>query len=144
VQMNRVGLRKGHIMGRFILGAVGVMMIALALMTILLYFMGDTAQAQVSTRRVGGSRDGAPADSRYEWSIDYEFTAANGSTYYGTTTRRGSDMSVKFDRKVYYFKAVPNLNALAGEVRPNVGQLVMIGLGVFLVSVAFGRFGRNT
>ena len=130
---------KGSIFGKIILFIVGLMLILIASINILLFIFGDTSTANISTRRVGGSNDSYPAESRYEWSVDYDFLASDGNVYNGTTTRRGSDMGVKVENMVYYFSFQHRLNSLSSEVRPNAGQIIMMLLGGFLLSVAFKK-----
>ena len=48
-------------------------------------------------------------------------------------------MGVKVENKVYYFSFQPRLNSLSSEVRPNAGQIIMMLLGGFLLSVAFKK-----
>ncbi len=120
---------------RILISLVGVAMILLGLSRFVLFFVGDKAVAQVTTRRVGGSSTQYSADKRYEWSIDYTFMDKDGEIHDGHTTRRGSDMGVKVEKTVYYLAAAPFVNGLASEVEPNLGQLVLVGLGVFLLFV---------
>jgi len=119
--------------GKILLILVGAALIAISLINIILFIVGDLAIANVSTRRMGGAIDGRPLSSRYEWSIDYSFVAVDSKTYHGTLRRHGSDISVEVERKVYYLPINPRINALSSEVTPNIGQLIMILLGGFLI-----------
>ncbi len=118
---------------RIVVSAIGAALILLAISNIALCFFGNSTNANVNKRRVGGADDNRPANQRYEWSVDYTFTDKEGKTHEGHTTRRGGDNSVTVERTVYYFPFAPFVNSLESEVRPNIGQLVYIALGVFLL-----------
>ena len=131
--------KQSSVFGTLLLTIMGILLIIIALMNIVLFIVGDSTIADVSTRRFGGSTDGYPSSSRYQWSVDYSFKASDGKIYDGTSTRRGSDTSVKVERKVYYLPSQPRINALSSEVRPNVGQIIMIAIGGLLIYVPFER-----
>lgn len=135
--------KKGGRAARILISIVGVLMILLGVSRLVLFFAGVKTIAQVETRRVGGSSDQYSADKRYEYSIDYTFKDKEGETHSGHTTRRGGDMGVKVEKTVYYLAAAPFINGLATEVEPNIGQLVLVTLGVFLI-VAMNRRPRQT
>jgi hypothetical protein len=120
---------------RLLLSLVGLSLVLLGIGHFLLFFVGSTAVADIETRRFGGSTDQYPASARYEWAVDYRFVAADGRTYEGHTRRRGHDLGVTVERKVYYLPQAPVFNALEREVWPNLGQLVLVGLGLFLIVV---------
>ena len=122
---------------------MGILLIAIALINVILFFIGSTAIPDVSTRRRGGSIGGLPTSKRYEWSIDYDFEASDGNIYKGTTTRRGSDMSINVEKKVYYLPINPRINSLASDVKPNFAQLIMLGLGALLIYVPFDRKNKK-
>lgn len=120
---------------RIIISAVGVALIAIAIVNLILFFFGKTAIVDVSTRRVGGVHTNRPASQRYEYSLDYTFVDAKGTKYNGHTTRYGSDLSVNTDKRVYYFTFAPFISSLEKEVEPNLSQPLFILIGVFLISV---------
>lgn len=127
--------KKSNLFWRIAVSAVGAALVFLAALHMALFFFGETAAARVSTRRVGGADDGKPAGQRYEWSLDYTFRDENGILHSGHTTRRGGDLSVQTDSTVYYFPFAPFLNALAGDAKPGIAQLLMAAAGVFLLFV---------
>ncbi|HZJ83608.1 MAG TPA: hypothetical protein VFD57_07345 [Clostridia bacterium] len=133
----------GGVVGEILLMIMGILLIALALINLILFIIGDSTIADVSTRRIGGAHDGRPSSMRYDWSIDYSFMASDGKNYSGTSTRRGSDLSVKLEKKVYYLPINPRINALASEVKPNIGQIIMISLGGFLIYVPFDKRSKR-
>ena len=134
---------KGNgILARILISLLGVAMILLGVSRFALFFVGETTFADVNTRRVGGADNQYAADKRYEWSIDYTFTDADGEVHDGHTTRRGADMGVKVESTVYYWPAAPFINGLESEVEPNLGQLILVGLGVLLIVFMNRKPGR--
>ncbi|MFZ7104551.1 MAG: hypothetical protein ACOWWO_18105 [Peptococcaceae bacterium] len=127
--------RENSLFWRIAITLVGVALIWIAVSNLALYVFGETAAADVATRRVGGAGDGRPVNQRYEWSIDYTFRDKNGEEHSGHTTRRGSDISVKADSRVYYFPGAPFISTLESEARPNIGQPLFVVLGGFLIAV---------
>ncbi|MHB1133750.1 MAG: hypothetical protein ACYC4L_15360 [Chloroflexota bacterium] len=120
---------------RILISLIGLSMVFLGIGHSVLFFVGDTAIADVKTRRFGGSSDQYPASGRYEWEVAYTFKADNGGSYQGHTRRRGSDTGASVERTVYYLPQAPIFNALENEVRPSMGQLALLALGVFLIVV---------
>lgn len=120
---------------RILISTVGAALIVIAVLNLGLYFFGTAAAVSVATRRVGGSDDGRPANQRYQWFLDYTFTDANGIIQSGHTSRRGGDMSVKTDARVYYFPFAPFINSLESETKPGFAQPLYIALGVLLIAV---------
>lgn len=120
---------------RIAISAVGIALILIAAGNLLLFIFGNTASANVSIRRFGGADDGKPVSQRYEWSMDYTFADKDGNMHSGHTTRRGSDISVKTDSRVYYFSFAPFISTLESEAEPNIGQPLFIGIGIFLLFI---------
>lgn len=120
---------------RIVISTVGVALILMAVGNVMLFFFGENSMAKVSTRRYGGAEDNRPANQRYEWAIDYTFKDLEGNSHSGHTNRRGSDMSVKVENEVYYFPFAPNINSLKSEAVPNIGQPLVIGIGILLLFV---------
>lgn len=128
---------------RVLISVVGAALVLLAVVRLSLFFFGDIAAADVNVRRVGGVNDGRPAKERYEWSLDYTFRDKAGKMYDGTTTRRGSDISVDTDGWVYYFSFSPYINALESDAEPNFTQLLLVIIGAFLVYIINRRNPRT-
>lgn len=135
--------KASKIFWRIFITALGVALIFMALVELLLYFFGEEAVANVSVRRVGGADDGRTVSQRYEWSIDYTFSDKSAVEHSGHVTRRGSDISVKTEKKVYYFTFAPFLNALEGDAKPNLSQPLYFLVGVFLIYVMNKRNTRG-
>lgn len=120
---------------RIVISAVGAALILIAVSNLALYFFGETVSVNVITRRVGGADDQYEPNHRYEWSVDYTFMDKNGLQHSGHTTQRGSDLPPKTDSRAYYFSFAPFINALESEAQPNIGQLLYILIGIFLLLV---------
>jgi len=120
---------------RIVISAVGAALILIAVSNLALYFFGETASISVTTRRIGGANDQYELNQRYEWSLDYTFYDKNSISHSGHTTRRGSDLPPKTDSRAYYFPFAPFINALESEAQPNIGQLLYILIGIFLLLV---------
>ena len=115
---------------RIVISAMGIILILMAVGNLLLFFIGDTAEAAVSTSRYGGERQGAVSDKRYTWYVDYTFRA-NDKTYEGHLTNLGSATSVLVNRTIYYLPFAPFFNTPEDTAEPNLGQLAMITAGAF-------------
>lgn len=120
---------------RIVISAVGAALVFIAVSDLALYLFGETVSVSVTTRRFGGADDQYQPNQRYEWSVDYTFTDQNGVAHSGHTTRRGGDSGVKTDNRVYYFPFAPFINALESEAEPNIGQPLLLVIGVFLLFV---------
>jgi len=118
---------------RIVISSVGAALIVIAIVSIFLFFFGESTTADVNTRRVGGASHKRLASQRYEWSLDYDFKDKQGNTYNGHSTRCGSDISVKAENKVYYFAFAPFINTLESEAEPNAMQLLFIVIGLLLI-----------
>jgi hypothetical protein len=122
---------------RIIISAVGAALIYIAVFNLALYFFGDTASISVTTRRIGGANDQYELNQRYEWSVDYTFMDKNGVLQRsGHTTQRGGDLPPRTDSRAYYFSFC-SLYQCSGKrnAKPNVGQLLYIVIGIFLLWV---------
>jgi len=128
---------------RIVISAVGIALILIAVGSLLLFFFGESAAANVNTRRYGGADDNRSVNQRYEWSIDYTFEDKEGNMQSGHTTRRGSDISVNVDSRVYYFTFAPFISALESEAEPNIGQPLYIAIGIFLLFVLNGKKSKQ-
>jgi len=128
-------IKAANLFLRIVISAVGAALILIAITELMLYYFGETATAAVTIRRVGGADSGRAPKQRYEWSLDYTFQDKNGKYVDGTTTRRGSDISVKMDDRVYYFPFATYINALQSEAEPNFSQPLFIIIGLFLIKI---------
>jgi hypothetical protein len=127
--------KKSELFWRIAISLVGIALILMALGNLLLFILGDTATAAVTTRRYGGERPGAVNDKRYTWYVDYTFTAADGKLYEGHLTKLGSATSAQTSKTIYYFTFAPFFNTPEDTAEPNLGQLVMLAAGVICLYV---------
>jgi hypothetical protein len=125
--------KRSNMFWRIAISTIGIILILMAIGNLLLFFLGNTAQAVVSTRRYGGERQGAVNDKRYTWYVDYTFQANNNATYEGHLTKLGSATSVTFSKTIYYCPFAPFFNTPEDTAEPNPGQLVMAAAGAFLL-----------
>lgn len=125
-------IKSTSIFWRVMISLIGISLILIATSNIFLFFFGENATAQITKRRYGGST-GREYNIRYSWAIDYTFKDEKGIIYGGHTTKYGNDMTVNLSNKVYYFTRAPFINALEYEVSPNLGQLFVMAIGVFLI-----------
>ena len=135
--------KKSDTFWRVVISAVGIALIAMAVINFILFLFGTQTSASVSVRRFGGAENGRPSEIRYSWAVDYTFIDDDGDKHEGHSTKLGSDMSVKTDDTVYYLEAAPFINGLESEVEPNLGQLIYVCLGVFLIYVMNPRLRRK-
>lgn len=134
---------KSNLFWRVAISLVGAALVLIAVFQLMLFFLGETAAADISVRRVGGANDNALVSQRYEWSVDYTFKDQDGRIHSGHTTRRGSDTSAGVaDDTVYYFPFAPFVNALERDAGPGLHQLVFVVLGVFLLIVMNKKKGK--
>lgn len=120
---------------RIAISAVGIALILMGVANLMLFIFGESTTAKITTRRYGGVVNNSSVDQRYEWSVDFTFKDKDGQTHSGHTTRRGNDMSINVENKVYYFPFAPFVNSLKSQAEPNIGQPVLIGIGIFLLLV---------
>jgi len=120
---------------RITLSVLGIALILMAVCNISLFFFGKSTTAEVTTRRYGGADNNWPVSQRYEWSVDYTFSDKEGVIHSGHTNRRGNDMSVKVENTAYYFSFAPFINSLESEAEPNIGQPLLVGMGMLLLFV---------
>lgn len=139
----KAGSKPPSLFWRIVISVIGICLILMSVANLLLFFFGETASANITTRRQGGSNSGAAPNQRYSWSVDYTFRAEDGSLHEGHTTRRGSDYAVSASDTVYYFPTAPFINSLEDSAEPNVGQPVMAGLGILLLVVMNRKLGRS-
>lgn len=129
------GSKSPKLFWRIIISAVGAALIFITVSNLALYFFGETASVSVTTRRIGGADDQYEPNQRYEWSVDYTFTDKKGVSHSGHTIQRGGNLPPKTDSRAYYFSFAPFINALESETQPNIGQLLYILIGIFLLLV---------
>jgi ribosomal protein L40E len=122
-------------LARVLISLLGIILIIMAIGNLMLFIFGETAVAEVHTRRTGGERYNAVNDRRYSWAVDYTFMAEDGKSYSGHLTKLGSATGVDVSRRIYYFPFAPYFNTTEDTGEPNLGQLFMVAVGVFLLMV---------
>jgi hypothetical protein len=131
-------------LARILISLLGIILIIMAIGNLMLFIFGETAVAEVHTRRTGGERYNAVNDKRYSWAVDYTFMAEDGKSYSGQLTKLGSATGVDVSRRIYYFPFAPYFNTTEDTGEPNLGQLFMVAVGIFLLMVMNRKKWRSS
>ena len=135
--MFRTSLKKR--IGPLLVILIAVMMIALGLLRISLGFAGEKDTAVITgIRRQGGER-GEAIPNRYTYVVNYAFTLPDGEKINGFTYDirdavyiKVSDSNIRMT-PIRYFKALPHINALESDSGLKAGNLILIGIGIFMI-----------
>lgn len=132
-------LKTSKLLTRLLVTLIGVAFIAWGISTIMLGCFGVRESAVITNiRRENGERNEA-IRNRYTYIISYTFTLPNGKNVDGFTNRVGDATYLKTDGKtktsVKYFPLYPNINALEEDTKPGVSQLILVGIGAFLIFI---------
>ncbi len=127
------------IITRFFITLLGVAFILWGLSTILLGIYGEkTAAVITSIRREGGERNEI-IRGQYTYNISYSFKLPDGKSVDGYTKRIGDAVYLKADGKsrafVRYLSFFPFINTLEQNTKPGIGQLILVGIGCFLIFI---------
>lgn len=122
---------------RIVLAVIGLALVFMAITNFLLPLLGHSAVADVSARRVGGST-GNRNEISYQWSVSWTFNV-DGTPYEGHAMRRGSPFGVDISSTVLYLPFAPWINNLADVSKLSLLNLLTLGLGVILLTVALRR-----
>ena len=122
---------------RMLLAAIGLALVLMAITNMLLPLWGHSAVADVNVRRVGGST-GNRNEISYQWSVNWTFEV-NDRSYQGNAMRRGSPFGVDTASTVLYLPFAPWINNLADVSRLSALNLLTLGLGALLLTVALRR-----
>lgn len=122
---------------RILLAVIGLALVLMAITNFLLPLLGRSAVADVNARRVGGST-GNRNEISYQWSVHWTFDV-DGKAYAGYAMRRGSPFGVDVSSTVLYLPFAPWINNLADVSRLSALNLLTLGLGVPLLTVALRR-----
>ena len=126
-----------RILSGILLSLLGLALILWGAGTVALGLTGDTAVGVItSVRREGGERtDGKPG--RYTYVVGYDFPLPDGTRVSGFSRKIGNSVYRKADGTspitVRYWSAVPFLNCPEEAAHFSVGQVILIGAGIFLL-----------
>ena len=137
--MQKTKSKSNKSVARYLISLLGLAFIAWGILTISLGFMGEKATAVITNiRREGGERNETKR-GRYTYNISYTFTLSNGKSVNGLSKRVGDAIYLKADGKskapVKYFSFFPYINALEEDTKPGFGQIILIGIGCFLIFI---------
>jgi len=124
---------------RLLITLLGIAFIAWGISTIMLGYFGVKETAVITNiRREDGERNEA-IRGRFTYIISYTFTLPNGDNVDGFTKRVGNATYLKADGKsktsVKYFSFFPYINALEQDTKPGISQLILVGIGFFLIFI---------
>lgn len=124
--------------GRILLCALGVLMLAWGVVMPMVTLFGDEASGEItSVRRQLGDR-GEAIPNRYAYAIGYSFSLPDGTSVTGYTQRLGDYFSPKSlgktgEIRVRYFPALPRLNTIDRGWGVAFEYLAMAVLGALLI-----------
>ena len=128
-----------RLLTRVLITLLGIAFITWGISTVMLGFFGIKGTAVITNiRREGGERN-ETIRGRYNYNISYTFKLPNGNNVNGVSKRVGNSIYLKADGKsnapVKYFPFFPYINALEQDTRPGSGQIILIGVGCFLIII---------
>lgn len=130
---------KKRLAGRILLTLIGAALVLWGFGALALGVWGERETAVItSVRQQGGERNDV-IPGRYTYQIGYSFTAADGTQVDGAFTTIQSAVYLKADGTaplfIRYIPAIPQINAPEKDTRLSLRQPVLIGAGIFLVTV---------
>ncbi len=106
---------------------VGAVMVILSLWRFGLYYLGDTAVAELHDESFSWRKDVCTHNIRYEFSVD-------GEVYSGATRVPTDSTSLEgVSDRVYYFSFAPSVNALEYDAQPSFSQIVFVAAGAAII-----------
>lgn len=127
---------------RTFLMLMGLLLAAYAVLAPTLNVVGVRTTGTITeVRRQHGERDEA-TPNRYEYGVGYHFTLPDGRKIHGTATVVGNAHSAgipKGPTRVRYLAAWPRINMLERETEPNIGHLIIGGVGILMMALALKR-----
>lgn len=128
---------------RLLISLLGIAFIVYGSSSIMLGYFGDKETATIThIRREEGERDQLTR-GKYTYNISYTFTLPNGRIVNGISKKVGDATYLKADGKsktaVRYFSFFPHINAMEEDTKPGIGQMLMLGIGCFLIYIVNRR-----
>lgn len=126
--------------------SMGLLLAGYAVLAPLVGIIGARTTGTITVvRRQGGERN-ETTRNRYDYGVGYHFVASNGRVIHGSATLIGS--SYQAPRSVgpvavRYLEGFPRLHFLEGHTRFSVGNVVLIGVGLLLISLARSPFRQH-
>lgn len=127
--------KKGSKLGKYIIGAIGVLFFLYGSFLTILWLAGNPTDAQVvSFRREMGERD-ETIRNQYTYTYSYEFMVAD-KKYLGNSKKVQSPLFLKNDGKtflkVHYLKCCPYLNCPADDFNPKYTIIIYFGIATLM------------
>lgn len=131
---------------RIFLVSMGLLLVGYASLAPALGILGARATGTITgVRRQGGERNEV-IPNRYDYGVGYHFVASNGQTIHGSATLVGT--SFQAPRAVgpvaiRYLKGCPRLHFLESHTRFSIGNVILIGVGLLLITLARKPFRQR-
>lgn len=137
--MQRTKPKSKNYFSRILITLIGAAFILWGITTLILGFAGTKATALITDiRREGGERNEVKR-GRYTYNVSYTFVLPDGKNVNGVSRYIGDAVFLKADGKskvsVRYFSFFPVINTLASDTKPGIGQLLFLGIGIFLIYI---------
>ncbi len=128
---------------RLLITMLGIAFVAYGSSNVMLGYFGEKETATIThIGREEGERDQLTR-GKYTYRISYTFTLLNGRTVNGAGKRVGDDTYLKADGKsktaVRYFSFLPIVNAMEEDTKPDIGQVLLLVIGCFLIYIVNRR-----
>lgn len=122
--------------GKIILGSVGLLFTAYAILLILLHYTGKTTNARITEYRQEYGERNETIRNQYTYVYGYEFEV-NGKTYSGNGQRIGNSAFLKSDGSqkitVKYLSCCPYLNSAFESKNTTTTIIIFLGIGILFM-----------
>ena len=128
---------------RLLITMLGIAFVAYGSSNVMLGYFGEKETATIThIGREEGERDQLTR-GKYTYNISYTFTLPNGRTVNGISKKVGDATYLKVDGKsktaVRYFSFLPIVNAMEEDTKPDIGQVLLLVIGCFLIYIVNRR-----
>ncbi|MDP2874587.1 MAG: hypothetical protein Q8O00_00295 [Holophaga sp.] len=131
---------------RIFLVSMGLLLAGYASLAPLLGIIGARTTGTITAvRRQGGERN-EMARNRYDYGVGYHFATSYGQIIHGSATLVGTSYQAPCltgPVAIRYLEAFPRLHLLERLTRFSVGNVILIGVGLLLISLARSPFRQH-
>lgn len=129
---------KRNFLGRILITSIGLLFVLVNIVLSMLGILGEKSTGLITdVRREMGERTDAKPGT-YTYSIGYNFKLPDGKTIYGSSKKISDGVYLKNPNttiNIRYLKFFPYINAIEQDVKFDMGKLIMIAVGGFLIFV---------
>lgn len=123
---------------KFLITIIGIMLIGMGVIYSTLGIIGEKTTGIITDvrREMGERNDSKPGN--YTYSIGYSFELPNGIIVFGSTKKISDGIYIKNPNTIVavrYLKSFPQINALQEDTELNIGKLILIALGIFIILI---------